>query len=224
MQFHYDPEYIEDGLKGFWDEYVQQVRQALTQEEKNQINNLPRANLSDLMTLRQYYLDENEKSITNIKKKRRSQEGYLKWLTSGVSNLDKDIAVKRVQEETSQLRTAILKQVKTMLFLQAIENAIKNNTSFLNQDTPQIEQLKNDLEESKKQNSEINRELANAHSLIKKQKRKLKLPDISVKDLREIVDSCRKKNGKINYSKIGRQLGVTHHTAKRYCEQHRIKD
>jgi hypothetical protein len=207
MQYHYDPDNIDAGLKGFWDEYVQQVRQALTPEEKNQLNNLPRANLSDLMTLRQYYLDENEKSITNIKKKRRSQEDYLKWLTSGVSNLDKDIAVKRVQEETSQLRTAILKQVKTMLFLQAIENAIKNNKSFLNQDTPQIEQLKNDLEESKKQNSEINRELANAHSLIKKQKQKLKLPDISEKELREIVDSCRKKNGKINYSKIGPAIG-----------------
>jgi len=224
MQYHYDPDNIDVGLKDFWDEYVQQVRQALTPEENNQLNNLQSANLSDLITLRQYYIDQNEKSIINIKKNRKSQEDYLKWLTAGGRNLDKQIAVKRVQEESSKLRMAILKQVKIMLFLQAIENAIKNNKSFLHQNTPEVEKLKNELEEWKKQNSELNRELTSAHTLIKKQKRKLKLPDISEKELREIVDSCRMKNKKINYSEVGRRLGVTHHTAKRYCEQYRIKD
>jgi hypothetical protein len=40
-------------------------------------------------------------------------------------------------------------------------------------------------------------------------------------DLKQIIynllGSCRFKNGAINYSKLGREIGTTHHTAKKWC-------
>lgn len=68
---------------------------------------------------------------------------------------------------------------------------------------------------------ESNRELENAHTVIKKQKRKIRFLEqgISKVTLLDLIDrKCRKKNGKINYSELGRQLGCTHHTAKDKCD------
>lgn len=43
-------------------------------------------------------------------------------------------------------------------------------------------------------------------------------------ELFKLVDECRKKNDKINYSKLGREkLGVSYHTAKKWCDEHKIE-
>ena len=71
----------------------------------------------------------------------------------------------------------------------------------------------------------INNELQNAQRIIKKQKTKIKTLEtgITKPDLMHMIDnSCRYKNGKINYSALGRLLGCTHHTAKRKCTFYQI--
>jgi hypothetical protein len=57
--------------------------------------------------------------------------------------------------------------------------------------------------------------------VLRKEKRKLmdgqNRPSGS--ELQEVADRTRKKNGSLNFSKIGNELGVSHHTAKNYCKE-----
>jgi hypothetical protein len=56
------------------------------------------------------------------------------------------------------------------------------------------------------------------------QRKKLRYAQIpSEQDVKIKVELHRMKNGKINYSKVGREYGVSHHTAKKWCERYRIK-
>jgi hypothetical protein len=73
----------------------------------------------------------------------------------------------------------------------------------------------------------LNRVNENAHNKIKglmKNKRndwqpiKLEL----MKKLKDTAEMNRKKNGKLNFSKIGKTFGITHHTAKKWCDQNKI--
>jgi hypothetical protein len=41
--------------------------------------------------------------------------------------------------------------------------------------------------------------------------------------LRQLADKCRKKNGKVNWSEIGRKIGRSHVTAKKWCRKAGIK-
>ena len=62
-------------------------------------------------------------------------------------------------------------------------------------------------------------ELAAAHEIIKRQKRKIKYKDLTEEKLKVLIDENRFKNGKHNYSAIGRELGCNHETAKRYVSE-----
>ena len=76
-------------------------------------------------------------------------------------------------------------------------------------------------------------ELANAHRIIIEQrnkniqlKNKIKSLErgFTKSELEKIIDShhCRKKNGKINYSALGKQIGYSNHTAKSLCDHFNI--
>jgi 7-cyano-7-deazaguanine synthase in queuosine biosynthesis len=85
----------------------------------------------------------------------------------------------------------------------------------------EAERKRIDHSKTKSYDDGSNRELENSHAVIKKQKRKIRFLEqgISKERLEDIVNKkCRKKNGKINYSELGRQIGCTHHTAKDKCE------
>lgn len=69
------------------------------------------------------------------------------------------------------------------------------------------------------------RELENAHNIIKRQKKRINVLEkgLTKGELLSLIDNnCRKKNGKINYSELGRQLGCSHHAAKAKCNYFEI--
>lgn len=69
--------------------------------------------------------------------------------------------------------------------------------------------------------SNFNNELTTAHNLLIRQRNRIKTLEqgITKSELEKIIDkSCRKKNGKINYSALGKILGYSHHTAQKRCK------
>ena len=71
----------------------------------------------------------------------------------------------------------------------------------------------------------INRELENSHVIIRRLKKKLTVAKygITQSQLYDIIEETRKKSGKVNYSAIGRELGVTNHTAETRCKHFNLK-
>lgn len=78
-----------------------------------------------------------------------------------------------------------------------------------------------------KETAQISNELANAHSIIKKQKNKISTlgKGITKNDLIDTIEknNCRFKNGKINYSKLANILGYSNHTARKRCDYYGVK-
>lgn len=130
MKLYYDPVDLEEGLKVVWKEYIKEVKNGLAHEEKEWIKNLPNVDIEELMKLKRYYIYENEKAKSYIQKHKDSQENYLKWLTGNLDEEYKSVATQRVQEDTSKLKSATLAQIKNVLFIQYIDDAIKNNKSI----------------------------------------------------------------------------------------------
>jgi hypothetical protein len=74
----------------------------------------------------------------------------------------------------------------------------------------------------------INYQLAAANEKVKCLIKKLRTirqekvaPDLA--RLMEVAEACRKKNGKLNYSEIGRRMNVSYHTAQEWCRKSRIR-
>ena len=78
-----------------------------------------------------------------------------------------------------------------------------------------------ELAEENRKAEILNNQLATANNVIKRQRRRIKTLEkgITKGELLSLIDkSCRKKNGNINFSALGRHLGCSHHTAKSKCE------
>lgn len=92
----------------------------------------------------------------------------------------------------------------------------------------ELENLFTQLEQDEKQDykkDDVNtasNELAVAHGLLIRQRNRIKILEkgITKTELEKIIydNKCRFKNGKINYSALGKILGCTHHTAKSKCK------
>ncbi len=62
------------------------------------------------------------------------------------------------------------------------------------------------------------------NQMIIKFRRKLRTANIpKLEALREKVEDCRKKNGEINFKKLGKALGVSDKTAKDWCSEYGIR-
>ena len=71
----------------------------------------------------------------------------------------------------------------------------------------------------------LSNEIKNYQAIVIRQKNKIKTLEkgISKSDLEKMIDrNCRKKNGKINYSELGRRLGCTNKTAKNKCDYYNL--
>ncbi len=130
MKLYYDPEDLEEGLNVVWKEYIKEVKNGLSHEEKKWLRELQSVDIEELMKLKRYYIDENEKTKSYIQKHKASQENYLKWLTGNLDKKYKPEATQGVQEDTSKLKSATLAQIKNVLFIQWIDEAIKNNKAI----------------------------------------------------------------------------------------------
>lgn len=82
--------------------------------------------------------------------------------------------------------------------------------------------IKNELLDDRfQEDNNKDRELENAHNIIKRQKKRINILEqgLTKGELLKLIDNnCRKKNGKINYSALGRRLGCSNHSAKSKCE------
>lgn len=82
------------------------------------------------------------------------------------------------------------------------------------------------IDRRSKEEVDQSRQLYLANEKVKMLMKKMKYKNIPTEmDLRNHVEQCRyKSNGKINFSKLGKtKLGVSNHTAKRWCEYYRIE-
>lgn len=80
-----------------------------------------------------------------------------------------------------------------------------------------MKQYKDQIYYSELQNNKIK----NLRKLVNKVRNDAKKP--TAKDLAKIANETKKKNGKLNYKKIGETLGVSNHTAKNWCNDFNIK-
>ena len=85
-----------------------------------------------------------------------------------------------------------------------------------------IEQLKQQVEELEDSNKMLNVELSVRNTKIKGLN-VLKKIGKNTDEFQKIVNETRMRNGKPNYSKIGRKLGIHHSTAKGYVEKLRLR-
>ncbi len=106
-------------------------------------------------------------------------------------------------------------------------------TAIIYKDKEQLKKLMEDIETSYKY---VNAELGIAHSKLKiraNKGKKEKNSSIRYTDLlrektfenelRRIADNTRKKNGKLNYSKIASKIGnISNHTMKKWCRNYKI--
>ncbi|MBI3195388.1 MAG: hypothetical protein HYZ34_13130 [Ignavibacteriae bacterium] len=113
--------------------------------------------------------------------------------------------------------------LRTQLFLIGV--AIKKNNAIRLSDKANSIISKHDVNDvvDKREFDSVNNELTNAQGIIIKLRNKAKASGISREELIDIVERTKKNNGTINYSAVGREIGESNHTAKRKCEQHRIK-
>jgi len=82
----------------------------------------------------------------------------------------------------------------------------------------QTEELKNN---SKNENDlGISNELRISNTLLVKARKKLKSQGMTEIELKDHIDNCRKKNGKVNLTKLGRALGIHHTTTRNWIENH----
>lgn len=88
----------------------------------------------------------------------------------------------------------------------------------------ELNQNKDEFETEIKQ---LNNELSNAHTIIRKKTNRIKVLEqgITREDMYTMIkkNKCEFKNGKINYSALGKILGCSHHTAKEKCKFFDIK-
>lgn len=97
------------------------------------------------------------------------------------------------------------------------------STTLENSESP-VEKLKTDYKNEDVKS--VSNELANAQGIILRQRTKIKTLEKGINrgNLEKLIydNKSRMKNGKINYSALGKLLGVTHHTAKAWCKHFSI--
>lgn len=108
-----------------------------------------------------------------------------------------------------------------------LENEIKKIDEIINTNNKKTEtkkEIKSEKAESMliRENELLNNELANAHNALKKLI-KIKFAKIDYSkfnpiEIQKYADSTRKKNQKLNYSKIAQKIGVSDHTTKNLCK------
>jgi len=145
--------------------------------------------------------------------------------TNGMLKKYKCINELPIYEEYLKDRIKFLKGEIELLKMEFIEgNANITNTILKKPSTIESNsQEKKDVtgKDERTDTTAISHELSNAQGIILRQRNRIKSLEkgITKRELEKLIDdnNCRKKNGMINYSAIGRILGCTHHTAKSKC-------
>lgn len=147
-----------------------------------------------------------------------------KHTTQDWSNVDK-----KLYEELKfqiPILLKIISKLETIERKNKIQKKIGINVNDIRpKDNLAIEELKKELEQIKIDNKTLNIELAQRNDKIKELKKKRRFNNVPEKEeLEKIVVKHLKKNGTINYKKLGDYLGVSDKTAKNWCEHRRINN
>ena len=78
--------------------------------------------------------------------------------------------------------------------------------------------------ELEKDNESLNRELEASHKIIKslRKRGKSKIGGLTDAEIEKIADQTRKQNGKINYTSMGKKLGVSRETVQREIKKRKL--
>ena len=153
---------------------------------------------------------------------------YLKLPTPETNNI-RDLRARYLFGERSKARDTLLKELQSykntygvLPNIPGINNVIRD-TELENigiEDDGKLLVKYSDTDERSK-----DAELRNAHGIILKQRNKIKYAGKpSQEQMQKIADKNRfKTSGKINYTKVGKEIGTSSHTAQRYCDEYSIK-
>ena len=80
------------------------------------------------------------------------------------------------------------------------------------------------ISELEKDNESLNRELENSHKIIKslRKRGKYKIGGLTDEEIEKISDQTRMQNGKINYTSMGKILGVSRETVQREIKKRKL--
>lgn len=156
--------------------------------------------------------------VWKIKRKRRSKviiegknDNEVKHIIRQQNNIVSIIKI---------LENKILPEVK--IYNELLINSLSNSKKVIELKTDN-ERLTKKINDISSRYEGVNNELRIAHKTILDLKKKIKFKNgITSSQLEKIANSTRKKNGTLNYSAIGKHLGVSHHTAKQYCIENHI--
>jgi hypothetical protein len=127
--------------------------------------------------------------------------------------LDKILTKKYLKSELESLRI----KCENKSFKSEIKT-IKNDYTYINRE---LEIAHNKLKNRAKNRAKVIRQK------IETEKARVEFFEKAINDfepkLKNTVEKCRFKNGKINFSKLGKQFGVDHKTALNWCKRYAIK-
>lgn len=164
---------------------------------------------------RDFHLDEklkhfrfNNDRIRNYEDKLNSVEDklfYLTWVKKEIQIecLDDPIKYDQMKIHYDSQKGSV--EVRIDYWKERLNRESLNPTSLTN---PENQKTDND------EITILNRELENRNAAILRLKKKILAKELTKEQLMDIIDRTRKKNGKKNYSAIGKELGCTHETAK----------
>lgn len=139
-------------------------------------------------------------TLEKLKKIRKEVKTHNKPLITRINKIDKQLPI--LQEKLNQAEVDEL-----------LNDSIKEKKG---KTSKELEKLKGD-------NESINRELSIAHDKLKAYKKRHRFKNIPEEnELKRIIEKSKKKNGKINYSAVGKEFGVDHQMSKRWCVNYNI--
>ncbi|MBI5021891.1 MAG: hypothetical protein HZB59_10690 [Ignavibacteriales bacterium] len=130
-----------------------------------------------------------------------------------------DLEDSYIDEDEYRIRKSLIKQLQQLFKILGDKNKSsldgRENEKTIEQQkrTPDVETYNDKDRTIEIQNEKIK-------VFMKKVRNKNKPP---LEELRSLADNCRFKNGKINYSEMGKQLGYSNHTVRKWCDSDNIK-
>jgi len=142
------------------------------------------------------------------------------------SGLPRDLPREEPPPELGNLLNAAAREQDRLnpdkVWIRALEEQVERSSRLLDEASRLMQEMMKNFRD-------LNNERAVAQNLLKKirQKNRALLEREKVRvdpdGLRDIAERTRMKNGKLNYSAIGRELGIVYHTAKKWCRDSKIR-
>jgi hypothetical protein len=176
--------------------------------EKDESENRPRDEEEIHDYLKQLFADKERLD----KWHKKQQE--LKEFREGRKELFNDYVIKKLTPKLQSILEDLKEDELARLTMNGVETSNKQEWTVEEKEKMTV----SDGREGDREKEILKNENRVLTGKVLELKKKIKAPTITEKELRDIVDATRKSKNKINYSKVGKQLGVHHTTAKRWIK------